>query len=67
MANELQSYDLNEAANLLNVSAKIMYQRCQAGDIRWYRVGTQIRITHEALAEYIEEQERQAAAESESI
>lgn len=41
-----------------------MYQRCQAGDIRWYRVGKQIRITHEALAEYIEKQEHQAATES---
>lgn len=59
-AGELKAYSVEEAAELLSVSPRTLRRYIKAGTIPSFRVGRQIRIRHEKLLDFIQEQERES-------
>jgi len=50
-------YSLEDVARLLKVSPKTVKRQIKAGKITAFRVGRSLRFTHEALQEYMHNQE----------
>jgi len=50
---EPQVYTVDELAKLLRVNARTIYRALEAGELRSFRVGTQWRVTQEALDAYM--------------
>ncbi|WP_152363826.1 helix-turn-helix domain-containing protein [Microlunatus speluncae] len=60
--NQQLMYRVTEAAHVLRLSRSAIYELIRSGQIRSVTVGRSRRITHNALTEYIERLEEEAAA-----
>lgn len=56
-ANEPDTFDMNHAARLLGVTRKTIQREITRGKLRSFHVGTRVRITKQALVDYVLESE----------
>lgn len=56
-ANEPDAFDMNHAAALLGVTRKTIQREINRGKLRSFHVGTRVRITKQALVDYVLEGE----------
>lgn len=56
-ANEPDTFDMNHAASLLGVTRKTIQREINRGNLRCFHVGTRVRITKQALVDYVLEGE----------
>ena len=56
-ANEPDTFDMNHAASLLGVTRKTIQREINRGKLRSFHVGTRVRITKQALVDYVLESE----------
>ena len=56
-ANEPDAFDMNYAARLLGVTRKTIQREINRGNLRCFHVGTRVRITRQALVDYVLESE----------
>lgn len=56
-ANEPDTFDMNHAAGLLGVTRKTIQREIERGKLRSFHVGTRVRITKQALVDYVLESE----------
>lgn len=56
-ASEPETFDMNHAASLLGVTRKTIQREIDRGKLRCFHVGTRVRITRQALVDYVLEGE----------
>lgn len=56
-ANEPDTFDMNHAASLLGVTRKTIQREIDRGKLRSFHVGTRVRLTKQALVDYVLEGE----------
>ena len=56
-ANEPDAFDMNHAPGLLGVTRKTIQREIERGKLRCFHVGTHVRITKQALVDYVLESE----------
>ena len=56
-ADEPEAFDVKHAARLLGVSVATVWREIERGRLRKFRVGRQVRITRQALVDYVTESE----------
>lgn len=56
-ASEPETFDMNHAASLLGVTRKTIQREIDRGKLRSFHVGTRVRITRQALVDYVLESE----------
>jgi len=56
-ANVPDAFDMNHAAGLLGVTRKTIQREIERGKLRCFHVGTRVRITKQALVDYVLESE----------
>lgn len=56
-ANEPDTFDMSHAARLLGVTRKTIQREINRGNLRSFHVGTRVRITKQALVDYVLESE----------
>lgn len=56
-ANEPDAFDMNHVAGLLGVTRKTIQREIERGKLRSFHVGTRVRITKQALTDYMLESE----------
>lgn len=56
-ASEPDTFDMSHAARLLGVTRKTIQREINRGNLRSFHVGTRVRITKQALVDYVLESE----------
>ena len=56
-AEEPEAFDVRHAAELLGVSVATVWREIERGRLRKFKVGRQVRITRQALVDYVAESE----------
>lgn len=58
----MRTYTKKQLSAILNVSMRTIQYLIKRGEIRYFRVGSVVRITEDALNDYIKEHEQNARA-----